>query len=283
VNTISRQFYYSLVESGLTEMFIPGPSEGLVVTLAGGHVMHVNGDRTRILVEVNTSVGPDVADQEFLILDDDSEDMVMGVGWHRALVEGPRAGVVRIQDVDEDARFSVRALKTERDNAPEDQLLQDSELEVFPERSEENWEMCHFSADFPHLERLKNIVRDHGSILFQPFDNDGLRVKPLELHVQAGATFRMQPCRFVKPLLLRELKKLIDQFVDEGVMIADNECKFASPIVIVHKKDGGIRMAVDYREVNLQLDPTANQLPYQSTLFQQLGGQKYYAKVDNLW
>jgi hypothetical protein len=42
-------------------------------------------------------------------------------------------------------------------------------------------------------------------------------------------------------------------------------------------------MAVDYREINLQLDGTANQLPYQPMLFQKLGGQKYFAKVDNLW
>ena len=35
------------------------------------------------------------------------------------------------------------------------------------------------------------------------------------------------------------------------------------------KKDGGIRMAVDYREVNMQLEATANQLPYQP---QRLGG-----------
>ena len=42
-------------------------------------------------------------------------------------------------------------------------------------------------------------------------------------------------------------------------------------------------MAVDYREVNLQLDGTANQLPYQLMLFQKLGGQKYFAKVDSLW
>ena len=44
-----------------------------------------------------------------------------------------------------------------------------------------------------------------------------------------------------------------------------------------------LRMAVDYREVNLQLETTANQLPYQPTLFQCLGGQTYFAKVDNLW
>ena len=42
-------------------------------------------------------------------------------------------------------------------------------------------------------------------------------------------------------------------------------------------------MAVDYREVNLQLDGTVNQLPYQPMQFQKLGGQKYFAKVDNQW
>jgi hypothetical protein len=42
-------------------------------------------------------------------------------------------------------------------------------------------------------------------------------------------------------------------------------------------------MAVDYREVNQQLINTANQLPYQPTLFKALGGQNYFSKVDNLW
>ena len=42
-------------------------------------------------------------------------------------------------------------------------------------------------------------------------------------------------------------------------------------------------MAVDYREVNMQLEATANQLPHQPTLFQRLEGQRFNAKVDNLW
>ena len=77
----------------------------------------------------------------------------------------------------------------------------------------------------------------------------------------------MQPCRFVREGTLRQLKELLDQFVSEGVLIPDNSCDFASPLVIVQKKEGGIRMAVDYREVNLQLDGTANQPPYQPMLF----------------
>ena len=39
---------------------------------------------------------------------------------------------------------------------------------------------------------------------------------------------------------------------------------------------------VDCREVNLQLDGTANHLSYQLMQFQKLDGQKYFAKVDNL-
>jgi len=42
-------------------------------------------------------------------------------------------------------------------------------------------------------------------------------------------------------------------------------------------------MAVDYWEVNQYLCVSANQIPYQDILFQQLGGQQYYAKVDKLW
>ena len=80
----------------------------------------------------------------------------------------------------------------------------------------------------------------------------------------------MQPCRFVREGTLRPLKELLDQFVFEGVLIPDNSCDFSSPFVIVQKKEGEI-MAVDYREVNLQLDCTANQLPYQPMLFQTLG------------
>jgi hypothetical protein len=69
----------------------------------------------------------------------------------------------------------------------------------------------------------------------------------------------------------------------EGVLLPDNTCGFASRLVVVHKEEGGIRMALDYREVNTQLDTTTNQLPFQKTLFQQLGDQRYFAKIDNLW
>ena len=101
------------------------------------------------------------------------------------------------------------------------------------------------------MDHLKAIVQEHGRTLFQPFDQEGLKVKPLNLKVKPSATFRIQPCRFIREGTLRPLKELLDLFVSEGVLVSDNTCDFASPLVIVQKKEGGIRMAVDYREANL--------------------------------
>ena len=73
------------------------------------------------------------------------------------------------------------------------------------------------------------------------------------------------------------LKALIDQFVREGVLISYISCTRASSLVIVHKKEGEIRMAVDYREFNQYLRvstryvvPTARR-------------PAIFAKVDSLW
>jgi hypothetical protein len=85
-----------------------------------------------------------------------------------------------------------------------------------------------FDPDFPDQEALKSIVRRHGQILFQPFDQEGLRVESLHLEVDPMAQFRMQPCRFIRSDILAPLKALIDQFVSEGVLVSDISCTHAS-------------------------------------------------------
>jgi hypothetical protein len=84
------------------------------------------------------------------------------------------------------------------------------------------------------------------------------RVDSLQLKIDPNATFRMQPSRFIRSAVLGPLKVTIDQFVSEGVPNPDISCSHASPLIIVQKKEGGIRMAVDYREVNQFLRLSAN-------------------------
>ena len=114
-----------------------------------------------------------------------------------------------------------------------------------------------FDPDFPDQKSLRAFVERHGQVLFQLFDQEGLRVDSLHLEVDLNAAFRMEP---------DNLKVMIDQFVRKGLIIPDISCSHASPLVIVHKNKGGIRIAVDYREVNQFLRVSANLLPYQDMI-----------------
>ena len=73
-------------------------------------------------------------------------------------------------------------------------------------------------------------------------------METLHLEVDPLAQFRMQPCRLIRSDILGPLKALIEKFMREGVLIPDISYTHASPLVIVQKKEGGIRMAVDYWE-----------------------------------
>ena len=105
--------------------------------------------------------------------------------------------------------------------------MANANMNVFPEPTLEAWERCHFNLEFPKLDHLKAIVREHGRTVFQPFGQEGLRVKSLNLKVKPSATFKMQFCRFVHEGTLR-LKELLNQFVSDGVLVYDNPCDFES-------------------------------------------------------
>ena len=102
-------------------------------------------------------------------------------------------------------------------------------------------DQCFSDPDFPDQNSLRAIVERHGQFPFQPFDQEDLRVDSLHLEIDPKATFRMQPFRFIRSNILGPHKVMIDQFVSEGVLIPDISCSHASPLVIVNKKEGGIR------------------------------------------
>ena len=70
------------------------------------------------------------------------------------------------------------------DLAPENNLLGNSTIRVFPDLNSEARESCQFNSDFTEtLDWLKEIVKFHRKTHFQPFDCEGLRVQPLKLKV----------------------------------------------------------------------------------------------------
>ncbi|XP_037293574.1 uncharacterized protein LOC119189036 [Manduca sexta] len=70
----------------------------------------------------------------------------------------------------------------------------------------------------------------------------------------ASPPYRMAPSK--RELLERELQKLLD-----GDIIEECESPWAANVVLVTKKDGGVRLCVDYRKLNAVTEPDRYPLP----------------------
>ena len=78
---------------------------------------------------------------------------------------------------------------------------------------------------------------------------------------------------------LDELRKILKDYSDHG-FTRESKSNFASPVIFVKKKDGSIRMCVDYRALNKITIKNKYPLPRTSELFDQLQGAKWFSKID---
>ena len=86
------------------------------------------------------------------------------------------------------------------------------------------------------------------------------------------------------PYLLNasEASKVERQLADylQCGFIQPSQSLWASPILMVKKKDGSMRMCVDYRGLNAVTIKNKYPLPRIDELFDQLQGAKYFTKID---
>lgn len=75
------------------------------------------------------------------------------------------------------------------------------------------------------------------------------------------------------------VRKHLQELLDSGV-IRESEFPFASPIVVVRKKDGSVRLCIDFRKLNLQTIKDAYALPKLEDAFSALAGSKWFSVLD---
>ena len=85
--------------------------------------------------------------------------------------------------------------------------------------------------------------------------------------------------RRIHPNQLAEVKQHLQDLLDKGV-IRPSQSNYASPIVLVRKKNGALRMCVDYRQLNAKVKRDAYPLPRIDESLDILGGAKYFSTID---
>nr|XP_016459235.1 PREDICTED: RNA-directed DNA polymerase homolog [Nicotiana tabacum] len=80
-----------------------------------------------------------------------------------------------------------------------------------------------------------------------------------------------------------ELKELREQFKDllNKGFIRPSVSPWGAPVLFVKKKDGSLRMCIDYRQLNKVTTKNKYSLRIIDNLFDQLQGAKYFLKIDS--
>ena len=81
------------------------------------------------------------------------------------------------------------------------------------------------------------------------------------------------------PVELRELKEQIQDLLDKG-FIRPSVSPWGAPVLFVKKKDGSMRMCIDYRQLNKVTIKNRYPLPRIDDLFDQLQGATFFSKID---
>ncbi len=102
----------------------------------------------------------------------------------------------------------------------------------------------------------------------------------VQLHIHTGdAAPKKQPVRRMPFAVRREVARQLQAMQAAGVIEPSNS-PWASPVVMVRKKDGTHRFCVDYRQVNAVTRADTFPLPRIDDLLDQLGDSKYFSTLD---
>ena len=89
----------------------------------------------------------------------------------------------------------------------------------------------------------------------------------------AKAPYRMPPPE------LEELRKQLKDLLDAGY-IRPSKAPYGAPVLFQRKKDGSLRMCIDYRALNKVTIKNKYPIPLIADLFDQLGKARYFSKLD---
>lgn len=155
-----------------------------------------------------------------------------------------------------------------------------------PDMQRESSQSTKLSFDFANSplppewkERVTNMLNSNSEV-FSHHDLDFGHTDKVKHRIRLSdeTPFKYRP-RPIHPQDMDAVRKHLQDLLDTGV-IRESESPFASPIVVVRKKDGSVRLCIDFRKLNLQTIKDAYALPKLEDAFSALAGSKWFSVLD---
>ncbi|XP_063841035.1 uncharacterized protein LOC135089423 [Scylla paramamosain] len=133
--------------------------------------------------------------------------------------------------------------------------------------------------DSAQLERLDGLIHEYGDVFAENEQDLGCATGvEHEIHLNSAVPIRL-PYRHIPPPCITEVKAHVKGLLEQGV-IEESVSPYAAPIVMVRKKDGSLRLCVDYRRLNERTVKDAFPLPRVQDTLDALAGAQYFSSFD---
>ena len=138
--------------------------------------------------------------------------------------------------------------------------------------------------DLSHLTKdqqkaVRKVLREECAV-FAKDENDIGNVTDLKLKINlSNDTPVKKSCISIPPPLYKEVKEYLENLLVNG-WIQRSTSSYASPVVCVHKKDGGLHLCVDYCELNKKTIPDRQPMPKVQDILNTLGGKSWFTVLD---
>ena len=134
-------------------------------------------------------------------------------------------------------------------------------------------------GDLQDLDQIKELFKKHRNIFSKPDEPLGSTSTIKHKINTVDDVPVVQPYRRIPPHLWEPVQKHLQDLKNKGI-IKESCSDYASPIVIVKKKNGDLRICVDYRKLNLKVQRDSFPLPRIEESLDSLTNAKYFSTLD---
>lgn len=126
---------------------------------------------------------------------------------------------------------------------------------------------------------MQSLLEEYHDVFDQPTTLPPHRALDHSISLEPGAhPTNSRPYQY-SPLQKDEIERQVSEMLDRGV-IQTSMSPFASPVLLVKKKDDTWRFCVDYRHLNSITLKNKFPLPVVDELLDELAGTKFFSKLD---
>jgi len=186
----------------------------------------------------------------------------------------PRTRLALLVEVQPEEKDDVK-LVPQQDN----QTVVVQRMTVEPHETGTSFACPDFDGTAGQRKKLADLINKHSQVFMQEEDELGYTdIVKHKIRTEDDSPVA-QPYRSIPPMQYEEVRRHIQDLLRKGI-IQESYSPHAAPIVLVRKKDGSIRLCVDYRRLNAKTVRDAYPLPRILETFDALSGAQYFSTLD---